>query len=75
MRPTTPLSFLEQAFNYVASADWLMVLLAVSTFAVCVIASCAFIEIFGTENDIGIGESASKNIKEIINSAWKEGGR
>lgn len=30
-----------------ASVDWLMVLLAVSAFAVFVIASCVFIEIFG----------------------------
>lgn len=52
MRPITPPSLLEQAFNYVASADWLMVLLAVSAFAVSVIASSVFIEVFG-EGELG----------------------
>ena len=52
MRPITPPSLLEQAFSYVASADWLVVLLAVSAFAVFVIALCVFIEVFG-EGEFG----------------------
>ena len=52
MRPITPPSLLEQAFSYVASADWLMFLLAVSAFAIFVIASCVFIEVFG-EGEFG----------------------
>lgn len=41
------MSSLEQAFNYVASVDWLFVLLAASAFCVAAIALCVFVEIFG----------------------------
>ena len=52
MRPITPPSLLDQAFNYVASADWLVFLLAVSAFAIFVFAFCVFIEVFG-EGEFG----------------------
>lgn len=52
MKPSTPMSSLEQAFNYVASVDWLFVLLASSAFCVAAIALCVFVEIFG-EGQIG----------------------
>ena len=75
--PITPPSLLEQAFSYVASADWLMVLLAVSAFAVCVIASCVFIEIFG-EGQFGAAWRKYKrpalrllpDWKQILRKAW-----
>ncbi len=77
MRPITPPSLLEQAFNYVASADWLMVLLAVSAFAIFVIVSCVFIEIFG-EGQFGKTWSKFKrpalrllpDWKRILRKAW-----
>lgn len=47
MNPLTPPSLLEQSFNYVASANWLLVLLGVSAFSLAVLAFCVFIEIFG----------------------------
>lgn len=77
MNPITPPSLLEQAFNYLASANWLLVLLSVSAFSLFVIASCVFIEIFG-EGQFGVAWRKFKrpalrllpDWKRILRKAW-----
>lgn len=77
MNPLTPLSALEQTFNYLASADWLLVLLSVSAFSLFVIASCVFIEIFG-EGQFGVAWRKFKrpalrllpDWKRVLRKAW-----
>ena len=77
MHPISPPSLLEQAFNYLASADWLLVLLGASAFSLFVIASCVFIEIFG-EGQFGVAWRKFKrpelrllpDWKRILRKAW-----
>lgn len=77
MNPLTPPSLLEQAFNYVASANWLLVLLGVSAFSLMVLASCVFIEISG-EGQFGKAWRSFKrpalrllpDWKRILRKAW-----